>query len=179
MLTRMTADRHGTDTVFYCGVVRGFVRGFVRGNQPGKARGIVQGILRALAILLLVGIADAAMQPQSAAATAGSSYDLRVRPRVCVVLGDESSCTMLMAVTWSAPVQSDVCLKLAQEAEVLQCWEQQRVGEYEFEFRHGSNAVVQLLDAVSNAVLSEAEVSVVSRDLRDSRRRRRHVWSII
>ena len=108
-----------------------------------------------------------------------SDYELHVRPRICVLLGGETSCAMQLAVSWSAPAVTDVCLKLAHADSVLQCWQQQRVGTLEIELQRGSNTIVQLLDASSNLVLSEAEVTIVSRDLRDSRRRRRHVWSII
>lgn len=86
---------------------------------------------------------------------------------------------MQLEVTWSAPEATDVCLKLAHATDLLRCWQSQRTGAYAVQVENSSNTVVQLLDANSSVVLSEAEVTLVSRDLRDSRRRRRHVWSII
>lgn len=135
--------------------------------------------LRVVAILLLCSGYAPSPERTSLAAAAPVTFELQVRPRVCITLESDSSCPMLLAVTWSGPVAADVCLKLEDSDSMLQCWQQQRAGEFELELVRSSNAVVQLLDSASNTILDEAEVTIVSRDLRESRRRRRHVWSII
>lgn len=113
------------------------------------------------------------------AAAADSLYELQVRPRVCVTLASDSVCAMDLAVTWSATQVVDVCLKLSDADTTLGCWQQQRTGELAVTLERDSNAMLQLLDASLETVLNEAEITVVSRDLKDSRRRRRHAWSIL
>ena len=41
------------------------------------------------------------------------------------------------------------------------------------------NTTVQLVDPGTDAVLLESLIPVLTRELRDSRKRRRHVWSIL
>lgn len=114
-----------------------------------------------------------------AATAATDDYALHVQPRVCVVVANEATCAMQLTVSWTAPATTDVCVKLAHADNTLRCWQQQRLGNVEFELQRSSNTIVQLLDASSNQVLTETEITIVSRELRDSRRRRRHVWSIL
>ena len=113
------------------------------------------------------------------AAEPGAGFDLQVKPQVCVTLDADSPCTMQLQVSWSADTASDVCLRLAQTSAMLECWQQASSGSFDMDFARQTDAVFQLLDADSEAVLQEAGVSVVSRDLRDTRRRRRHVWSLL
>lgn len=148
----------------------------------GKYRiGTVMRTVYARALVFLLGSVcfGVSFTDVSQAATQDVEYELQVKPRVCITLDSNSACAMQLIVSWSAPVSMDICLKLEDDDAMLGCWKQQREGEFELELSRMNNAVVQLLDPVSNVVLNEAEVTIVSRDLRDSRRRRRHVWSII
>lgn len=131
-----------------------------------------------MAFLLLLTVA-LPNGPAQVVDAADSAYALHVRPRVCVTLASDSLCAMELEVTWSAPVLADVCLKIREEDAALQCWQQQRTGEFAVALERDSNAMLQLLDASLETVLNEVEIAVVNRDLRDSRRRRRHVWSIL
>jgi len=131
-----------------------------------------------MAFLLLLAMVLPSGQSQVASA-ADSGYALQVRPRVCVTLASDSLCAMELEVSWSAPVLADVCLKIREEDAPLQCWQQRRSGGFAVALARDSNAMLQLLDAALETVLNEVEIAVVSRDLRDSRRRRRHAWSIL
>jgi len=86
---------------------------------------------------------------------------------------------MDLRLSWTATTASDVCIRIEGGDSMLHCWQQQRGGELEVALQRQDSAVFHLLDTRSLTVLDQAEVTVVSRDLRDSRRRRRHVWSII
>lgn len=134
--------------------------------------------MRSCVIFLLLTVALPSGQSQVVSA-AESLYELQVRPRVCVTLASDSLCAMELEVSWSAPVLADVCLKLRDDDSALQCWQQQRSGEFAVTLERDSNAMLQLLDASLQTVLNEVEITVVSRDLKDSRRRRRHAWSIL
>lgn len=131
-----------------------------------------------MAFLLLLSVLLPSGHSQVVSA-ADSTYALHVRPRVCVTFTSDSLCAMELEVTWSAPVLADVCLKIKEANATLQCWQQQRTGDFTVALARDSNAMLQLLDASLETVLNEVEITVVSRDLRDSRRRRRHVWSIL
>ncbi|MGB4247585.1 MAG: DUF3019 domain-containing protein [Pseudohongiellaceae bacterium] len=126
-------------------------------------------------LLLMAGVPTDLSQVSAA----DSLYELQVRPRVCVTLASDSLCAMELEVSWSAPMAADVCLKLREDDTALQCWQQQRTGELTVALERDSNTMLQLLDASLETVLNEVEITVVSRDLKDSRRRRRHAWSIL
>lgn len=114
-----------------------------------------------------------------AATGAGENLTLEVRPRVCVRLASEETCAMHLQIRWQAEHERDVCLRFAGDENSLQCWQAQRQGVWEMSFERDNNTTVQLVDPVSEAVLLESLIPVISRDLRDTRRRRRHVWSIL
>lgn len=118
-------------------------------------------------------------QLTAAATAAGESLSLEVRPRVCVRLSGEEMCAMHLLIRWKAERERDVCLRFAGEETSLQCWQAQRQGVWEMSLERENNTTVQLLDPDSEAVLLESLIPVISRDLRDTRRRRRHVWSIL
>lgn len=113
-----------------------------------------------------------------AASTAGG-FAMQVRPRLCVLTPGESVCVMQFSVTWSAPAATDVCLTLAGDLIPLQCWQSQRDGEFEMRVERRDSTLVQLRDANNDALLLEEQIPIISRDLRDTRTRRRHAWSIL
>jgi len=114
------------------------------------------------------------MQPT----TAEETVTLRAQPRICVMTPSEQLCSMQMLVSWTAVSDIDVCLKFPEQAEALHCWQAQQQGEFSVSVSREENVSVQLLDAQTNRILSEVEIPVIKRDLRDTRRRRRHAWSI-
>ena len=133
--------------------------------------------------LMTVGCAFALhfQSPWTAVSAANSDGEIQmqVRPRLCVLAPGESLCTMQFAVTWTASIATDVCLKIAGEIAPLQCWEAQRAGQFELSLARRATTVVELRDANSDVLLLEEQIPIISRDLRDTRTRRRHVWSIL
>lgn len=85
---------------------------------------------------------------------------------------------MELEVSWQSPHAMDLCLRLRDGDETLQCWRQAREGHFRMSYASESAITLQLVSG-SLSVLDEVEVKVLSRDPRDSRRRRRHVWSIL
>lgn len=113
------------------------------------------------------------------AASPAGGFAMQVRPRLCVLMPGESVCVMQFSVTWSAPAATDVCLTLAGELAPLQCWQAQRDGEFEMRVERRDSTLVQLRDANNDALLLEEQIPIISRDLRETRTRRRHAWSIL
>ncbi len=106
------------------------------------------------------------------------TVSLRVQPRICVMAAGEQTCAMQMLVSWVATSSMNVCLKFPEQVENLHCWQSQQTGEYTVAVSRVDNVSVQLLNAQTGEILSEVEIPVIKRDLRDTRRRRRHAWSI-
>jgi len=104
---------------------------------------------------------------------------LRIRPSICVSYDSEAPCMMAMQVSWEAPGVLDVCLYESGIETALQCWSASRSGTVELTYANNHDVAYQLTDQLSGAVLAEADITVINRDLRSSRKRRRHVWSIL
>jgi hypothetical protein len=106
-------------------------------------------------------------------------YKLSVRPSICVSYDSEVPCTMSMQVSWEGAALANVCLRDALATPMLHCWEDSSRGSVAIDYSNTIDVRYQLVEETSLGVLAEAEVKVINRDLRDSRKRRRHVWSIL
>lgn len=117
------------------------------------------------------------LAPIPGQAAAHESVAMEVTPKICVTRG-EQACSMDLEITWAADSPQDLCLRLVNTGAQLECWQQAREGRFLLRYDSLEDVALQLVNGAL-AVLGETEVKVVSRDLRDSRRRRRHVWSIL
>lgn len=108
-----------------------------------------------------------------------NSFRLYARPSICVSYDSDALCSMALEVSWESDVHADVCLREQEQDPMLRCWENARQGTMELVYADTQDVRYALVDAVSESLLAETEVVVINRDLRDSRKRRRHVWSIL
>jgi len=106
-------------------------------------------------------------------------FHLQVRPSICVSYDSSAPCVMSMQLSWEAPRLVSVCLRETEAENPLRCWDEVHAGQHEVQYADTTDAHYLLVDAHTQAVLAEADVVVINRDLRDSRKRRRHVWSIL
>jgi hypothetical protein len=106
-------------------------------------------------------------------------FKLSVRPSICVSYNSEEPCEMSMQVSWEGEAAADVCLRDAMLTPMLQCWQDSNRGSATIAYANMVDVRYQLVEETSLGVLAEADVKVINRDLRDSRKRRRHVWSIL
>ena len=106
-------------------------------------------------------------------------YTLSVRPSICVSYNSEEPCEMSMEVSWEGTVPNDVCIREAMLTPMLRCWENSNGGSVAIDYSNTVDVRYQLVEEDSLGVLAETEVKVINRDLRVSRKRRRHVWSIL
>jgi hypothetical protein len=114
-----------------------------------------------------------------AAESAASNYKLHVQPSICVSYDNTQPCTMAMEISWEGEGMTDVCLRDAMLTPVLHCWEYASEGAIAVDYANTTDAMYQLIEENTRDVLAEIEVKVIHRDLRSSRKRRRHVWSIL
>lgn len=112
-------------------------------------------------------------------AQTSGEFSLQVRPSICVSYDNEAPCRMSMQVSWEATVVSDVCLLQAEQQEPLACWDNASSGATEVQYADTRDVQYRLVTAKTRDILAEADVVVINRDLRSSRKRRRHVWSIL
>lgn len=110
--------------------------------------------------------------------TADEGVALSAQPRLCVIAPGDELCQLQLRLSWTAEQNRDVCLKLAEQTGFLQCWQARRQGDYTVELTRENNISVLLQDAETGQILSQIDIPVIKRDLRDTRRRRRHAWSI-
>ena len=130
-------------------------------------------------LLTLLALTTAAATALVQGAEADDLYTLQIRPSICVSYNSEEPCTMLLHISWQGASRQAVCLKTSTEAVFIRCWDGVLSGSMELPWENSGDVVYQLVSMQNNRVLADAEVLVINRDLRDSRRRRRHVWSIL
>lgn len=140
--------------------------GFAR-HAPGW------GLLCCLVLCLLP------MQKGLASESAGPDFRLSAHPSICVSYDSAAPCTMALELQWQSSASTDVCLREAGAEEALRCWTASRAGRLELEYANTEDVLYQLVAAGDLSVLAEAEIKIINRDLRSSRKRRRHVWSIL
>ncbi|MES2603689.1 MAG: DUF3019 domain-containing protein [Pseudomonadota bacterium] len=128
---------------------------------------------------LLVGVL--ASNAVHAADGASAAYSLQVRPSICVSYNSDEPCTMALRVSWQGPPSAEVCLHELMRDPLLQCWQNSANGNLELNFANSGDVQYQLQqgNAVPANPVAVADVKVINRDLRNSRKRRRHVWSIL
>ncbi len=86
---------------------------------------------------------------------------------------------MAMVVSWEGEGMTNVCLRDEVLTPVLHCWRNASEGTVAVDYANTTDVMYQLIEETTLGVLAEAEVKVINRDLRSSRKRRRHVWSIL
>jgi hypothetical protein len=142
-------------------------------NSRERLPSVPRLALSALTVLLLAAPVGQASEDRAPA------YKLLVRPSICVSYDSAAPCTMSMQVSWEGDAPADVCLRDAVATPMLHCWQDTRSGSVAVDYANTVDVRYQLVEETSLGVLAEAEVKVINRDLRDSRKRRRHVWSIL
>jgi hypothetical protein len=113
---------------------------------------------------------------ESSANAAG--YALWAQPSICVSYDSSQPCTMALTLRWSAPAAAVVCVREANASVTLHCWEAARSGSVALSYANTQDVTYQLVTH-EGAVLANCRFKVINRDLRSSRSRRRHVWSIL
>jgi len=119
---------------------------------------------------------SASMAADKASDVAGD--EVRTQHSICVSYDSSQPCTIAMMVSWIAPEERAVCLREADEGEPLHCWDTARSGSIELSYSNTQDVTYQLV-ALDGSLLATTEIKVINRDLRSSRSRRRHVWSIL
>lgn len=117
---------------------------------------------------------------QTAALAADASrprIELKVRPRVCTLSEDDTTCNTTVHAQWRSSRNESLCLLIVDQPQVRQCWENHQEGVYSVEVSFSADLVVELRDAELDRVLASQGVAVIRQALQ-LRHRRRPPWNI-
>ena len=120
----------------------------------------------ALAIILLLSVHTAA----AAEDASRPPVDLKVRPRVCTLTGNDTSCNTTVHAEWRSPRNESLCLLIVDRPDVRQCWEDHKHGVYSVEISFSADLVVELRDSELDRVLASRAIAVIRQALRHKRR---------
>jgi hypothetical protein len=117
---------------------------------------------------------------QAAALAADASrprIELKVRPRVCTLSEEDTTCNTTVHAQWRSSRNESLCLLIVDRPQVRQCWEDHKEGVYSIEVSFSEDLVVELRDTELDRVLASQAIAVIRRALQ-LRHRRRPPWNI-
>ena len=118
------------------------------------------------------------MQTAAAAEDAPrTGVELKLRPRVCTLSGDEATCNTTVHAQWRAPRNESLCLLIVDRPHIRHCWEQHKAGVYSVEVSFSEDLVVELRDAERDQLLASKAIAVIRQALQ-LRHKRRPPWNI-
>jgi hypothetical protein len=103
--------------------------------------------------------------------------ELKLRPRVCTLAEEETSCNTTVHAQWRSSRNESLCLLIVDRPQVRQCWENHKEGVYSVEVSFSDDLVVELRDAEVDRVLASQAIAVIRQALQ-LRHRRRPPWNI-
>ncbi|MEL0656320.1 MULTISPECIES: DUF3019 domain-containing protein [Pseudoalteromonas] len=98
-----------------------------------------------------------------------------VSPKVCVVSEQQDFCDLDLQFKWLLNTYSDVCLY--QQEQLLQCWQQQRSGQFNYKARVQVETIYSLINPHTGVLIAKTQVEVQSAHAKKNRRRLRSPWS--
>lgn len=104
--------------------------------------------------------------------------ELKLRPRVCTLSEEETTCNTTVHAQWRSSRNESLCLLIVDRPQVRQCWEDHKEGVYSVEVSFSDDLVVELRDTEVDRVLASQAIAVIRQALR-LRHRRRAPWNII
>ena len=102
---------------------------------------------------------------------------LKLRPRVCTLAGDDTTCNTTVHAQWRSSRNESLCLLIVDRPHVRQCWEDHKEGVYSVEVSFSEDLVVELRDAELDRVLASQAIAVIRQALL-LRHKRRPPWNI-
>jgi hypothetical protein len=103
--------------------------------------------------------------------------ELKLRPRVCTLSGNDTACNTTVRAQWRSPRNESLCLLIVDRPDIKHCWENHSEGVYSVEVSFTEDLVVQLHDVEVDRVLASQAIAVIRQALQ-LRRKRRPPWNI-
>lgn len=103
--------------------------------------------------------------------------ELKLRPRVCTLSEEDTTCNTTVHAQWRSSRNESLCLLIVDRPQVRQCWEDHKEGVYSVEVSFSDDLVVELRDTEADRVLASQAIAVIRQALQ-LRHRRRPPWNI-
>ena len=103
--------------------------------------------------------------------------ELKLRPRVCTLSEEDTTCNTTVHAQWRSTRNESLCLLIVDRPQVRQCWEDHKEGVYSVEVSFSDDLIVELRDAEADRVLASQAIAVIRQALQ-LRHRRRPPWNI-
>lgn len=131
---------------------------------------------RTFALLALCALARA-----TTATAAEPPLKLAVKPVLCVLDKNATSCKMSFDIRWKSVLAGDYCLNDSFLSAPLRCWASAKAGQERVQREVGEDFQFWLGSPDDVAHLAEVKVSVLRVGSADRRRERRtrHVWDVL
>jgi hypothetical protein len=126
-----------------------------------------------MAVLLLGAPAFAADPP--------APVKLVIKPLLCVIDKDATSCAVTFDIRWKSPQPAEYCLSDSVQTTPLRCWPRALAGEMKQQREFTEDFRYWLSPPAGSERLSEVKIEVLRVGSNDRRRERRtrHVWDVL
>jgi hypothetical protein len=106
---------------------------------------------------------------------------LVIKPLLCVIDKNATSCAVTFDIRWKSPQASEYCLNDSVQATPLRCWPRALAGEMKQAREFSEDFRYWLAAPSGGARLSEVKIEVLRVGSNDRRRERRarHVWDVL
>jgi hypothetical protein len=134
-----------------------------------------------LSLRTLAALALCALVRTAATSAAEPPHKLLVKPVLCVLDKDATSCKMSFDIRWKSMLAGDYCLNDSFLTAPLRCWAGAKTGQERVQRDVSEDFQFWLGVPADAARLAEVKVSVLRVGSTDRRRERRtrHVWDVL
>jgi hypothetical protein len=134
-----------------------------------------------LSLRAFTAIALCAVARVTTATAADPPLKLVVKPVLCVLDKDATSCEMSFDIRWKSVLAGDYCLNDSFLSAPLRCWAAARAGETQVRREVSEDFQFWLGAPAGEEQMAEVKVSVLRVGSTDRRRERRtrHVWDVL
>ncbi len=102
----------------------------------------------------------------------------KVSPTVCVIEKKQKSCEFNIQVHFRLAPYKELCLEITQRPQHTQCYSQTGLIANQFLIKTEHPLSVKLINPLSNEVVKQQRLSIVSYEAKDYRIKRRFGWSL-
>ena len=104
------------------------------------------------------------------------SIELNLKPKVCVLSSEETSCYDELHIAWQSEQAISLCLFQKDQEQPLACWQNATYGSHSMALNTGTSLNFLLREIEKNQLLASQTFEVIH-DAKQYRRARRNAWA--
>jgi hypothetical protein len=104
------------------------------------------------------------------------SIELNLKPKVCVLSSEETSCYDELNIAWQSEQALNLCLYQKNQEQPLACWQNATYGSHSMALNTGVSLNFLLREIEKNQLLASETFEVIH-DAKEFRRARRNAWA--